>query len=122
MFVNMVASQEFMVARVHKNDTGARYDGIFGMALSASSSWLQDGPEAPMSNAVLQPRNAFSFYVYMDKERKSGYGGEVSRKYGSGDAKKYSTLYFSFCLAGRTITTTTDHSYTFPWSTTANGT
>ena len=67
-----------MVVTTDENDSREKFDGIFGMGLSASFSWLQNAPEAPMSKVVLHPRNAFSFYVYTDKQRESGYGGEVS--------------------------------------------
>ena len=67
-----------MVVTANQDDAREKFDGIFGMGLSAPYSMLQDAPESPMTNAVLQPRNAFSFYVYEDKKRKSGYGGEVS--------------------------------------------
>ena len=68
-----------MVVTTDQDDAREKFDGTFGMGLSAHFSWLQNAPEPPMSNVFLQPRNAFSFYVYIYKKRKSGYGGEVSR-------------------------------------------
>ena len=69
-----------MATTVDRKGKEQKFDGILGMALRAP--WPDnDGPEAPMSRAALEPRRAFSFYMYDDQqiEGVAGYGGEVNK-------------------------------------------
>ena len=58
------------------------YDGLFGLGLDNNSydneyyNYYTLSP--PMLNVQLSPKKAFSFYMFEDPERKSGFGGEVS--------------------------------------------
>ena len=57
------------------------FDGLFGLGLYNQSYYYDYQkyytPTAPMLNVQLSPKNAFSFYMYEDPERESGFGGEV---------------------------------------------
>ena len=57
------------------------YDGLFGLGLDNRSSYNEYYNlytlTPPMLNVQLSPKNAFSFYMYEDPERESGFGGEV---------------------------------------------
>ena len=77
--------QDFGVATQSKNPGYNRvYDGLFGLGLDNHSSYKKYNEyynyytlTPPMLNAQLSPKNAFSFYMYEDPERESGFGGEV---------------------------------------------
>ena len=53
------------------------YDGLFGLGLDNESYYNYYTLTPPMLNVQLSPKNAFSFYMYEDPERESGFGGEV---------------------------------------------
>ena len=52
------------------------YDGLFGLGLD-DHSYKYYTLSPPMLTVQLSPKNAFSFYMYEDPERESGFGGEV---------------------------------------------
>ena len=57
------------------------YDDLFGLGLHNHSYYNEYykyySLTPPMLNVQLSPKNAFSFYMYEDPERESGFGGEV---------------------------------------------
>ena len=69
------------MATQSKNFNDESYDGLFGLGLDNDSYYNEYHNyytlTPPMLNVQLSPKNAFSFYMYEDPERESGFGGEV---------------------------------------------